>query len=729
MSSPARGAPDSSTSPPAPGAPDSSTSPPATGAPDSSTSGLHRWIAGGPGRTAVRAVAAALLAWLVVLPLLGATDSTLFTMTLMLTSVAVAVNWNLTGGFTGYVDFGHAVWFGVGAYVTAILMSLQANALGIGCPPVPAILLGALVSGLLAALIGRATMRLRGPYFSIAMLGTFVAVREIVRTWGGLTGGGVGLTLPPYLNRTLFYYVELVLVVGLVTLVWWLRRSRFGAALVAIREDELGAEMRGIATTRLKVAVFSFAGASTGLFGGLWAYQNTFVDPDIAFTEVRTIDAIMGTLLGGLGTVAGPVLGSVALYWLREALWANLLDYHLVAQGVLLILVVLFLPRGIVGLFDRRGWSVRRLWRSGTTQETEPARSTTQETEPARSPAGASSTAPASGATEDARIPERGTADAADRTGSSAGSRRPATSVAAVPGSPSRSGAEDLHDIGGPAGSGRVRADSPAEVGAGDRSATGVAALAGTGIVKRFGGLTAVDGVDIEVGSGEMVGLIGPNGSGKTTLFDCLSRVAAIDAGSVSLEGADITRLRPHRVARLGVSRTFQIIRVYRDLTVLENMELSIQWDRVGVRGLFGRTDAATRAKAEELLEFLMLGPLRDEPAGTLSGGQRRLLEIGMALMSDPVLVLLDEATAGVNPALVEEIKQRLRAVNSERGVAFLMVEHNVQFVADLCERVVVLDAGRKLAEGPPRQVMEDPAVIEAYFGPGRGHAGAGCEP
>ena len=660
-------------------------------------SSVRQWLAGGTGRTASRAVIAAALVWLIVLPLLGASDSTLFTMTLMFTSVAVATNWNLTGGFTGYVDFGHAVWFGVGAYVTAILMSLQANALGIGWPPIPAILLGALVSGLLAALIGRATMRLRGPYFSIAMLGTFVAVREIVRIWGGLTGGGVGLTLPPYLNRSLFYYVELVLVLGLVALVWWLRRTRLGAALVAIREDELGAEMRGIATTRLKVAVFSFAGTSTGLFGGLWAYQNTFVDPDIAFTEVRTIDAIMGTLLGGLGTVAGPVVGSVALYGLREALWANLLDYHLVAQGVLLILVVLFLPRGIVGLFDRRGWSVRRLWRGVIAEPTSTTSGIADTTEPTSA--------------ADTSSPSRSTSD----SGSDAADAQVAPRATADSGGPAGSPS----DRGGPAGGGRARGDSPAEASAGDRAAAGPAALVGTGIVKRFGGLTAVDGVDIEVLPGEMVGLIGPNGSGKTTLFDCLSRVAAIDAGSVSFEGSDITRLRPHRVARLGVSRTFQIIRVYRDLTVLENMELSIQWDRIGVRGLFGRTDEATRAKAEELLELLLLGPLRDEPAGTLSGGQRRLLEIGMALMSDPALVLLDEATAGVNPALVEEIKQRLRAVNSERGVAFLVVEHNVQFVADLCDRVVVLDAGRKLAEGSPCQVMDDPAVIEAYFGAG----------
>ena len=242
------------------------------------------------------------------------------------------------------------------------------------------------------------------------------------------------------------------------------------------------------------------------------------------------------------------------------------------------------------------------------------------------------------------------------------------------------------------------------------------ALLDARGVMKRFGGLTAVDGVDISVGAGELVGLIGPNGSGKTTLFDCLSRVSAIDSGSISFDGVDITRHRPHQVARLGLARTFQLIRVYRELTVSENMELSIQWRRIGTARLFGRTDAATRRRVESLLEFLMLSRLRHERAGALSGGQRRLLEIGMALMSEPRLLLLDEATSGVNPTLVAEITDRLKEVNSN-GVAILLVEHNVGFVAELCHRVVVLDRGAKLAEGTPSQVMEDPAVIEAYFG------------
>ena len=243
------------------------------------------------------------------------------------------------------------------------------------------------------------------------------------------------------------------------------------------------------------------------------------------------------------------------------------------------------------------------------------------------------------------------------------------------------------------------------------------ALLEARGVVKRFGGLTAVDQVDISVGEGEMVGLIGPNGSGKTTLFDCLSRVSSIDEGSISFNGVDITGRRPHQVARLGMARTFQLIRVYRDLTVSENMELSIQWGRLRPSQLFARTDRDTRRKVDSLLEFLLLSRLRHERAGALSGGQRRLLEIGMALMSEPRLVLLDEATSGVNPTLVAEIADRLREVNRDQGVAFLLVEHNVQFVADLCERVVVLNQGAKLAEGTPRRIMNNPAVIEAYFG------------
>lgn len=250
--------------------------------------------------------------------------------------------------------------------------------------------------------------------------------------------------------------------------------------------------------------------------------------------------------------------------------------------------------------------------------------------------------------------------------------------------------------------------------------------LEATGIVKQFGGLTAVNNVDIYVQPGEMVGLIGPNGSGKTTLFDCLSRVQDVNAGRITLNGVDITEQEPHQVAQLGLSRTFQILRVYRELTVMENMELSVQWGEVGLRDLFRKPPKSVTEKADNLIDFLLLTRLRNEMAGALSGGQRRLLELGMALMSDPSVVLLDEATSGVNPALIEEIKERINILNQERGVAFLLVEHDIRFIKDLCERVVVLNYGSKLAEGHPDEIMENEAVIEAYFGDdgSTGHTG-----
>jgi len=237
------------------------------------------------------------------------------------------------------------------------------------------------------------------------------------------------------------------------------------------------------------------------------------------------------------------------------------------------------------------------------------------------------------------------------------------------------------------------------------------------GITRRFGGLAAVSDVDICVEAGEIVGLIGPNGSGKTTLFDCLSRVEGIDAGSISLNGKDITDAKPHNVAQLGLSRTFQQLRVYEELTVLENMELSIQWRNVGFLDAFRRPNRRTTERADQLIELLLLSRLRNERAAKLSGGQLRLLELGMALMPDPSIVLLDEAMAGVNPSLVEEIKNRIRLLNEEHGVSFLIVEHDTRLVKDLCSRLVVLDYGRKLAEGSVDEIMTNENVIEAYFG------------
>lgn len=241
--------------------------------------------------------------------------------------------------------------------------------------------------------------------------------------------------------------------------------------------------------------------------------------------------------------------------------------------------------------------------------------------------------------------------------------------------------------------------------------------LEGKKVSKYFGGLAAVNNVDFSIYRGEIVGLIGPNGSGKTTLFDCLSRVQNLTSGKVFFKGEEITHKKPHQVAHLGLARTFQVIRIYRKMTVLENMLISRQWGGQSLWSMLKPSKKETEERARQLIDFLEIPHVIDEEAGNLSGGQRRLLELGMALMPDPDLILLDEATSGVNPTLIETIKDRIRVLNKTEGKTFLMVEHNISFISDMCSRVYVLNHGEKLAEGTPAEIKENQEVIEAYFG------------
>lgn len=241
--------------------------------------------------------------------------------------------------------------------------------------------------------------------------------------------------------------------------------------------------------------------------------------------------------------------------------------------------------------------------------------------------------------------------------------------------------------------------------------------LEGRNVSKYFGGLAALSFVDFSVYPGEIMGLIGPNGSGKTTLFDCLSRVQNVSDGQIFFKGEDVTKKKPYQIAHMGLARTFQMIRVYHKLTVLENMLLSRQWSGMGIKQLFRQYPQEVEDRARMLIDFLLLSRVVNEQAGNLSGGQRRLLEIGMALMPDPDLILLDEATSGINPTLIETIKDRILELNQTYNKSFLLIEHNIHFIGDLCGRVFVLNYGQKLAEGTPDEIMNNEAVIEAYFG------------
>jgi branched-chain amino acid transport system ATP-binding protein len=243
-------------------------------------------------------------------------------------------------------------------------------------------------------------------------------------------------------------------------------------------------------------------------------------------------------------------------------------------------------------------------------------------------------------------------------------------------------------------------------------------------LTKSFGGLRAVDRCSFSVTQGTVTGLIGPNGAGKTTVFNLITGFITPDSGRVLLDGDDISRLRPDQVFARGLCRTFQIPREHLSMSVLENLLLvpyrqtGEHWWKALVGGKRVRAEeSALLAKGHEVLEYLQLTHVANEYAGNLSGGQKKLLELGRTLMADPKIILLDEPAAGVNRTLLKSIVDNIRFLVRERGMTFLLIEHDMNMVMSLCDPVVVLSEGHKLAEGHPEDVRNDKAVLEAYLG------------
>jgi branched-chain amino acid transport system ATP-binding protein len=238
------------------------------------------------------------------------------------------------------------------------------------------------------------------------------------------------------------------------------------------------------------------------------------------------------------------------------------------------------------------------------------------------------------------------------------------------------------------------------------------------GLEKSFGGLTALDGVDVEVREGEIVGLVGPNGAGKSTLFNCIMGQYDVDGGSVYLGDAEITGLNTPEIVQRGLSRMFQLARVFPELTVRENVLLNQDHREESVFAtLFRDTDDEVIERADDLIEFVDLSHLSDEQAGNLSGGQKKLLNLACTLLTEPDVVLLDEPTAGVNPNLVDDITESIIQLNRERDTTFFVIEHDMDVVHEISDHVYVFATATNLTDGGPDAALSDPRVLEAYFG------------
>jgi branched-chain amino acid transport system permease protein len=541
----------------------------------------------------------------------------------------IATSWNLIGGYLGQIDLGHVAYFGLGAYGTGVAMSV------LGWNLIAGVAVGVVLAAAVAALVGTALLRLRGPTFALATFGVLVAIREIIRVAEPVTGGGRGLVLP-VLDPTVFVLAAFVLFALALAVSWQLRHSAVWPLLLAVRHDERAAAARGVPTMAWKHVVFVAAAMLTGAAGGLWAFQSTFVDPDLAFADGRGLDMITGALLGGLGTVIGPVVGALVLFAGRSLPWLPADPYVVLIQGLILIAVVRWMPRGLFG-----------------------------------------------GASGERAV-------------------------------------DDL--LGGLAGRSVVDSSSSGDLTSGRRGVPsgrrapapriGEPVLQARGLRLRRSGADILDGVDLMVRHGEIVGVIGPNGSGKSTLADCLSRMRRIDEGTITLSGRDVTGEASPRVARAGLARTFQTPRIYPDLTVRENLLASGRWAVVGA----WRSDPEHEGRADAMLTDLGLAECAGLHAGELSPGDQRLLELGMARMLSPRVLILDESTAGIASGAVAAVKAAARSC-ADGGVAVIVIEHDIGVVADLCDRVLILNHGRIVAEGTPASIVESEAIETAYFG------------
>jgi branched-chain amino acid transport system permease protein len=639
-------------------------------------------------RIAVAAIAAAGFAF----PLIDSNDGDIDAVANALAFAILALGLNIVVGFAGLLDLGYAAFFAIGAYTYGILASYQlqpewsgfweplqwlglvARLPGTGGPdhvhftvsfwlmlPV-----SALVAAFFGVLFGTPTLRLKGDYLAIVTLGFGEIVPIVARNTPSLTNGAAGLNgvAPPNLFGYAFgvkslpyYYLGLALVVLLIFVSVRLRDSRIGRAWMAIREDEIAAEAMGINRAKLKLLAFGIGAGFAGMTGTFYVAKLQTATPEM-FTFPVSVMVLVMVVLGGMGSVAGVVLGALILQllqsWFLQDLsqWLHALgrvtgigfleQIELVQSielifGVILVVMMLYRREGLI---------------------------------PAQRAVHVLSQA------EQTAVPSRGGISAE-------------FAVARRSGDP----AMPLLEV--------------------------------RGLRKAYGGIKALQNVDLTVRRGSIVAVIGPNGSGKTTLFNLITGMVKPDAGTVRLAGADITGLAPHLIVERGIARTFQNLRLFANMTVTDNVLVGTHArTATGALGAVirpsrvRREEEAARKRALSVLAIFgnRLLPRVAHLARTLSYANRRRLEIARALVSEPALLLLDEPTAGMNPTETLELTDQIRSLR-ERGIAILLIEHKLNVVNEIADTVIVLDHGEKIAEGAPEEVHRNEEVLSAYLG------------
>jgi branched-chain amino acid transport system permease protein len=537
---------------------------------------------------------------------------------------------NLIVGFAGQLAIGYVALFTVGAYTASVLAG---GAVLPAVSPAVALVAAACVGALCGVVVGLPALRLRTFYFAMTTLGFATIVTQVALGWQSVTGGGIGLSGPslpaPFDTAWGLYYLCLGLAAICTVMTANIARSRFGRALIATRDAEVAAEACGVSKPALLVSVFLFAGAVAGVAGGLFASLQTYITPD-AFTFDLSLLFFIAVLVGGRGSILGPLLGTIILTMLPE-IAAPLAAWSTFVYAVLLLVIVLALPGGIAGLLDFRG---RR-----------------------------------------ALPPHR----------------------AIVP----NTGA--LVEL-----MGQQQERATMEL---------------RGVVLSFGGVRAIDGLDLDVRPGRVHGLIGPNGSGKTTTLNVISGYYKPQEGSLALGGDKLTSLAPAARAGFGISRTFQTPRIIGEATVLQNVMVG---GTITGRATFAeamlclprqiRDERRMEATARMALNAVGLAGLAGVRADRLQHSELRFVEIARALVLRPAFLLLDEPAAGLSPDEIKRLGGLIAAI-SRQGVGVLLVEHHADLIFEICDQITVLNLGRVLARGTPAEIRVHKEVVSAYLG------------
>jgi branched-chain amino acid transport system permease protein len=594
--------------------------------------------------------------------------------------VAQATSWNILSGYSGYFSFGQGAFVGVGVYTTAVLTSKHDWSFYLTLP------VAAVLSTLLALGIGALAFRLgefRGATFALLTLAVPFILASVARLSSRIDGGqGVAVPVPDMPEelgfQQLLYLVMLVIAAVAVAAAYAIQHSRFGSALAAIRDNEDVAEGLGVATFRWKMLAIAVTGAIGGVAGSAWALQFGFVQVEVIFGLTVPLFVIVMSVLGGRTYWLGPVVGAAVIVLLQDRLAGGGFEsWRLIVFGGLLAVMVVFAPEGLWGRLRIRPRACG-LTGAGTLLVL-------------------FVTGVGGGLLDRVALAMLATVVVAFWPRRLVPSRLRRTSPAArTTPAPEAPASAESGVTAGPRVDVPARSDAPMAVECRD-------------LARYFGGVRALDGVDLQIRQGELVGLIGPNGSGKTTLVNLLSGAVRPTRGSIHVAGRDVTRLTPHAISHAGVARTYQIPRPFESMTLHENVAMSI---------MFGRRGSNRRAldRATEYLEFVGLEQHAAARPADINLHQRQLLEMARALATDPVVLLLDESLAGLNPAEIDNAVEVVRRIHAS-GVTIVVVEHLLRVVNQLAERLIVLNRGSLLADGHVQTVMRDPAVVDVYLG------------